>query len=650
MTLDRSFRWLLLVAAGVALIYAPSLGSPLFFDDELLTSGELFRLHQSLGLRERALSYGSFVWVKALAGEAWWVQRMVNILLHLAVVVALYGFYRDLLRRIEFSPQPGTGVATRPEDSPALAIAVGFYALNPVAVYAVAYLIQRSIVMATLFVVLALWCFTRGLVSRRVAWFAGALASYLLAVASKEYAVFAPLAAIPVFIIVCRPSTRRLAALIAGALALGALVAGLVILRYGHLIGKPFDEYSLIYLRQLSQLSADVQAQAWPLSILNQSYLFFEYGMRWMLPWSGGMSVDLRPPFPVSFLSLPQALGPIGYVTLIGAGAFLLLRYRDGRALLGVCLLLPALLYPTEFATVWVQDPFVLYRSYLWGIGIPGVVFLLLHGFSGRVLAGISVVLATLLAWQSLDRVFSMSTPERLYSDAIAKVPNDPRSVGRWFPYLNRGNIYFDAKQYQLAERDFRASAALGDGGQGIFNVGSLRLREGDANAALRHFDDAERQGYTGFNVTMQRGNALAALGKPADAYAQLQAAMAMNPTAEARTLMTQQMGRLAFQLGRHDEAIAHAKAILGEDKRNREAGYLMATSLIAKREFDTAARLLSIMIAEAPAGGLHLSRAMALFGLQQKAAAKADIEAALRLGLDNPAVRDWQKKIEAMP
>ena len=55
--------------------------------------------------------------------------------------------------------------------------------------------------------------------------------------------------------------------------------------------------------------------------------------------------------------------------------------------------LLPALLFVTEFATVWVQDPFVLYRGYLWAIGIPGLVFFLFHGL----LIWVETILMTVL-------------------------------------------------------------------------------------------------------------------------------------------------------------------------------------------------------------------------------------------------------------
>ena len=98
--------------------------------------------------------------------------------------------------------------------------------------------------------------------------------------------------------------------------------------------------------------------------------------------------------------------------------------------------------------TVWVQDPFVLYRSYLWAIGVPGLVFVFLHGTWPRALAVVGTIVGVLFAWQAIERVLSLSTPETAWTDAIVKLSSDPRAVGRWFPYLNRGSYYADHDQF----------------------------------------------------------------------------------------------------------------------------------------------------------------------------------------------------------
>ena len=67
-------------------LYLPSLRDALVFDDALITSGQLFAEYGSLlALKPRMLSYGSIVWLHAVVGDAWWVQRLANVVLHTAV-------------------------------------------------------------------------------------------------------------------------------------------------------------------------------------------------------------------------------------------------------------------------------------------------------------------------------------------------------------------------------------------------------------------------------------------------------------------------------------------------------------------------------------------------------------------------------------
>src|SRR5260221_6218998 len=172
--------------------------------------------------------------------------------------MAMWALYREMLRHV------ATPAGVDP--SPALGVAIGFFALNPVAVYAVAYLIQRSIVMATLFVVLGLWLFARGLRTRRWWLHAAAIACYLLAVASKEHAVFAPLAALPIYIVVSRPPRKRLAAMTGAGAVVIALGAAILWERLARVLGTPFDEFSRVYLAQLAALDPGAPKNAWGLS------------------------------------------------------------------------------------------------------------------------------------------------------------------------------------------------------------------------------------------------------------------------------------------------------------------------------------------------------------------------------------------------
>ncbi|HEY2629173.1 MAG TPA: tetratricopeptide repeat protein, partial [Usitatibacter sp.] len=497
--------------------------------------------------------------------------------------------------------------------------------------------------------VTSLWLFARGL--RTGKWWLHLLAalSYALAVLSKEHAVLAPLAALPVYIVVSRPSRTRLAMVAGVTTALIGAAAAILWVRFGYIIGTPFDEYSRAYIAQLAALDPDAPRRAWPLSIINQCWLFFEYGVRWFFPVANWMSISMRPPFPVTWLSWPQVLGVPMYLAVIAMGLRLVVAHRDWRAIVGLSLLLPAILFGTEFVTVWVQDPFVLYRSYLWAIGVPGLVFVFVYGTSLRALAVVGTIAGLLLAWQAIERVISFSSPETAWSDAIAKLSKDPRAVGRWFPYLNRGSYYADRDQLELALRDFETSATLGDLGMGAFNAGSMLNAMGKPQQALTMFDRAQNQGYDLYSLPFQRGLAFEAAGNAAEAYRQFDAATAMHPPSPTREILMLQRGRAALQTGQRDVAIGDLDAYLKIYPRHGEARYLLAMAYSAKGEYARALEEIDAL-GPTPGGPAHYARAVANYGLGRKADATREIEAAIRLDPRNALLRDWQAKIRASP
>jgi tetratricopeptide (TPR) repeat protein len=645
----RQWLWLCAIAAIAIAIYASGLGNMPVFDDAFYTEGALKARFSGPYLWTRLVSYGTFMWIDSLFGEALWKQRIANLAIHLGVVVALWVFYREVLRSIA-TPRPEPGEAPQPyRESQGLGIAIGYFALNPVAVYAVAYLIQRTILMATLFVVLGLWLFARGLRTRQ--WWLHALAvlCYVLAVASKEHAVLAPLCALPVYVLVARPTRKRLA-IVGAATAILVATAGLVLKqRVGIVLGAPFDEFSLVYLAQLAALDPSAPQRAWGLSIENQAWLFFEYGFRWFLPVADWMSISLRPPFPVQWLTFPQVLGIPLYLATIAGGSALVLRARDWRALAGLSLLLPAILFATEFATVWVQDPFVLYRSYLWAIGLPGLVLCFVHGTSTRALVVVATVAGILLSWQAIERVLSFSTPETVWGVAIRKLPKDARAVGRWFPYLNRGSYYADHDQFELAIRDFEASSTLGDMGMGSFNAGSMLAAQGKTTQALTMFDRAQKQGYELYSLPFQRGQAFAVLGRLDEAYHQFTQAMLMTPPSPAYDILRLQRGRVALQTGHSDTAVSDLTAYLKYDPKHAEARYVLALAHLSRSQPNEA---LAVIDGGSDAfkrsGPAHYVRAVAYHGLGRKAEAMREIDEAVRMG-PNPMLLQWQARIRAM-
>ena len=193
MSRARAWQWgpvCAIAALGVAL-YLPFLGNPLVFDDRIFFNGWQFSYYAThpLGLDLRLPAYFSLTFTEVFWGGIR-AQRVVSLALHVGCALALYRLLLDLQR---------AALATQAEADTALRAAIGAaaFALHPVAVYGAAYLVQRSIVLATLFALLSAILFLRGLRRGSHADALSAALLYSLAVLSKEHAVLLPAALLP---------------------------------------------------------------------------------------------------------------------------------------------------------------------------------------------------------------------------------------------------------------------------------------------------------------------------------------------------------------------------------------------------------------------------------------------------------------------
>ncbi len=591
----------------VIALYAPSLRNALIFDDSQLANGQIFAEYGNFSaLKTRWLSYGSFAWLQRLVPDVWWLQRLVNVLLHALVVVMLYVFYQRLLRSLRLWPNDDRDTTHRW----ALLAGIAWFALNPTAVYAVAYLIQRSILMATLFSVVSLWAVLQAMASSRRRYWALALLAYLAAMLSKEYALALPVVALALVVIVARPSPARVVTFATVGALVAAAVAYPLYLRYASILGTPFDEVSIAFVKQMDAMAPGVERLAYPLSIVNQMWLFFEYGCRWFLPFTGMMAIDLRPPFPAKLTSQPHLLGLLGYLSLIAVSGVLMLRHRGRLALLGFCLFAPAVLFVSEFSTVWIQDPFVLYRSYLWAIAVPGVIYLLASRASKQTLLYGSALIAAIFLWQATDRISSLRSDLSAWNDAVQKLPPE-LVVGKSRAYLNRGQAYQFLGQESRALRDYQRSTAFGDDGEGLLNTGTILLAAGRMQEALQAFDGAKTRGHTGVSLALNRGTALAAVGQTQGAFDSFSSGLALGPTPREASALKRQRASAALQLGRFDEALADAQAALvvfSEDSQIRVTqGYALLAN--GNRDAAMAAFIESLAQAENPSAYFGLAR-----------------------------------------
>lgn len=638
-----------LVLAAVLGIYLPGWNHELLFDDLRLSDGAIFGNYGSLlTFKQRMLSYGSFIWVDSLVGAGWWKQRLVNVALHLATVAALYALVRDLLERTRFPQDFEAQPHFEPSRKAAVQVGVALFAVNPMAVYAVAYLVQRSIVMATLFAVLACWCFVQALSGRGWQWYALALMSYMAAILSKEHAVMTAAIAVPLYIHVRRPSWKIVLSM-AGASAAVVIVAAAVFFGiYGEFVGKLFDQRSVDFAQQLEQMSPGITQRMYPLSVLNEAALFFAYGFLWFVPNVLWMSVDLRPPFPLSYTSFPHVLGIFGYLGLWGAALWAVLSRRGALSLAGVALSFPLLLYATEFATVWVQDPFVLYRSYLWAIAVPILAAIILTGFQPKTIYIIGCTLVLVFGVLAFERVQSLSDDHTAWGDAAEKIDQKApaNAVGRWRPFLNLGAYHLDRGSIAEAQRNFVTAEALGAlRGSARFNIGVALQQQKKHSEALAAFAEAEKQGFTDLPLYYQRGESAFALGQFSVAFDSFTQGLSSSAegvsTDEIRRMreaMRLRRAESAIGAGRYEDAVNEFNALLKASPQNRRVALGLGMALVGKGDTQAAITQFDKIIASTPnAAAAYYGRAMAHNTANRLDDSLKDLDRAIALDPRNP-------------
>jgi protein O-mannosyl-transferase len=521
------------------------------------------------GAAPRWLADASYGWVyRALGPDMAW-QRLVNALLHAATGIGLLALYSRLFA--ELLPQAHTRWLAF--------FGAAAFVLHPVAVYAAGYLMQRSMLLATLFSVIALACVLEALVRRSLAWYAGAAIAYALALSSKEHAIMLPAVGLALAVLVGRIS-RGAAVRLAAWLALCALAAAVSIVERRHLIGAAYEPFAAAILARLG-----VEAPlALPLSIENQATLFFRYFATWLLPWPGWMSADLHPAFPTSLVG-PHTAGFAAWLAWPVLAGWLLVR-RGRAGLAGLALLAPWLLSLTEFSVVRLQEPFVLYRSYLWMIALPALVPAALAPLKGpwKFIAAGTACLA--LAVGAHERLQTFASPFALWDDAVRK-NTDASAPFVERPLYSRGLVHLDRGELEAARADFERAVELNpDSPDARLTRGTYRLRTRQFAGALEDLDRALAIDPAYASAYTLRGWVRAVLRCFAQALGDCEQAVKLNPADDIAWINT---GAVYRELGRPAEAAASYQKALALKPKSASAHYNYGVLLLDSGRRDSA-------------------------------------------------------------
>jgi protein O-mannosyl-transferase len=493
----------LLLLAFVGALYGQFLWNPIIFDDRpFFMPNEvgvlpLTAFHFSL-FEIRSLPYATLAWTQAWFGQDLINFRVGNMLLHAAVVVVLFFFLQRLFSVI-FNDEKSTTQADGLSPRLAAFFAALLFALHPVSTYAVGYLVQRTIVMATLFSLLAMLAYLEGSVREKRLWLWLSVPFYFLAVFSKEHAIMLP-AVLAMLTVLLHEDWREKLKKKWGIFAAHALIAIFVLLAMKGLLGSVYEFDGSTMLQNNIKL-------AYPLSVLTQMWLFFKYAFLWALPNSARMSIDIREPFAGSLASV-YLFALIAYATWGIVAAWLLLK-RGQLGLLGFALLFPWVLFLTEFSAVRIQEVFVLYRSYLWAVGAFCVLPLVFVKVNGRIASMVLSVVALAMVPISMERLMVLSQPLFVWDDAEKLVATHQELPGAYRIYYNRGVELILLGSTEKAIIDLNQAISLKKDFSPIYGaLGVAYLKKGDPKAAIKTFGEGiEFEKKAGRSVSESEGN-----------------------------------------------------------------------------------------------------------------------------------------------
>jgi len=229
---------------------------------------------------------------------------------------------------------------------------------------------------------------------------------------------------------------------------------------------------------------------SYPLSMVTQSWLFFKYALLWAFPNPAWMSIDMREPFAQSLFSA-YLLAALAFIAW-GIGAFWLLLERGRLGLVGFAMLFPWFMFFTEFSAVRIQEPFVLYRSYLWAAGAFCLLPVLFSMAEVRIATFVLAAIALAMLPVSMERLMTFSHPVLLWEDAEKLVKGRTDLPGAYRIYYNLGTELVKIDKPDQAIADLKQAIALSrDFAEGYGNLGAAYFKKGDWPNAAASFSRA---------------------------------------------------------------------------------------------------------------------------------------------------------------
>jgi Tfp pilus assembly protein PilF len=568
-----------------------SLKSPFHFDDNLFLQstqvtepGNFWFLLKPAQTRQ--LTYLTFYWNYRLGKTHPAGYHLVNLLLHLANVVALYLFAKLLVRRRpeSFDPKVQRWLPVA---------AAGVFALHPVQAEAVNYVYQRSTLLAAFFTLLAIDSYLWSEVTHyRRGWLGISGVCFFLAVTAKESALALPLIWLAFLWTEAADfgTFRRF-------LSHWRWIVALLVLAVA---GAAWPLYNL-YLQGEGPPGPALTGN--PLRyLLAQTQVLATY-LRILL-WPAGLSIDhdFQPAAPVSLYALLCLLLP---ACILVAGA-LVRRRNPTLAFLMLAFLI--FLAPTS-SIVPSSDLIFEHRLYLpmtaGAILIAWVIFQALSCLARterrRLVYTLSCfcLLLGIYAESSQRRTYVWRDDVRLWEDAVTKAPRKARA------HYNLGVAYLDRDRKKAREEFLRTVTLDPQHAEALYNLGWLAQTDGAYDAARRYYQAAIQADPDTWQAHQNLGNLDVLQGDSRAGMAEFQETIRLHADYWPAYL---NLATLQLQRSEPRAAMETLSKLIGLRSDLLEARYLKAHALIQAGRFLEAEQELRFVAAR-DSGGTYRHR-----------------------------------------
>lgn len=598
---------LLVVAAWLA--YANSFSAPLILDDWVTIQHNpslgnvwppwlMFAPPESTGVGGRPVANATFVLNYAATGLSLRGLHAVNLAIHIAAAIALFGVVRRTLRL------PSCARYANAASGLALAVAA-LWALHPVQTESVTYVSQRTESLMGMFYFLTLYAFIRsveGAAPRRV-WQTIALISCVAGMATKEGMV-----TVPVMIFLYD------AAFVTGSFAESWR------LRWRFFLGLAASWLLLAALmRGLGGRGVGFGREMNP-----WSYLMIEGGaiVRYLLLalWPGSLVFDYGSDF--SSVGGNEIVGA-GLVALAVGWTIYRVTRMPARGFLAAWFFVS--LAPTSSVVPIPLQPISENRVYVPLAAIVVAVVLLLHRGVGRRASAAFVAIAIGLIGLTHARNADYRSDIAIWADTAAKRPTSSRA------HNNLGHAWLTAGRLPEARAEIEAALRLNPSyADAHANFASVLGQLGEVDAAIAESRRAIALDPRNASAHYNLGVGLSQKGDVAGAIAAYEARLRLPPpTAEAE-------GNLALMLvraGRAPEALPHAIAALRLNPNAEGAVESLGAGLVATRRFGEAVAVYETLLRQQPGNAnARYALGLCLAQLGRSGDAAAQFQAVLQL------------------